>query len=82
MVRNIKNSLTVKMILNINSSILPHISELLNILLTFSANKHYNSQAEIVGEVFACANTTQFQYRAIKINQDLMLRLLEMHIYS
>lgn len=62
--RNTNNSLTVKMNLNVNSSILPHISELLNILLTFAANRHCNSQAEIV----ACANTTQFQYGAIKIN--------------
>lgn len=40
--------------LNANSSILPHISELLNILLTFAANRHWNSQAEIGGEVFTC----------------------------
>lgn len=46
---NAKNSLTVCMNLNANTLILPHISELLNILLTISANKDYNAQAEIVG---------------------------------
>lgn len=60
------------------------VSELLNILFTISANKDYNSQAEIVGEVFtdAFANTTQFQCIAIKINLDLMLRLSEMRVYN
>lgn len=70
--------------LNANTLILPHVSELLNILLTISANKDYNSQAKIVGEAFtdACANTTQFQCIAIKINLDLMLRLFEMCVYN
>lgn len=70
--------------LNANTLILPHISEQLNILLPMSANKDYNSQAEIFGESFtdACANTTQFQCIAIKINSDVMLRLFEMCVYS
>ena len=75
---------SVCMNLNANTLILPHISELLNIPVTISANKDYNSPAGVVGAAFtdACANTTQFQCIAIKINSDLMLRLLETRVYN
>lgn len=60
--------------LNANTLILPHVNEALNILLTISAKKDYNSQAEIVGEDFtdACANTDPVHHKADAVPSEVV----------